>query len=177
MLVEPRQRRSSAAELLIPRGAAVSCPKCGTALSSVASASSYPACSRCGLLVARWPGYAPENESQVFVDAWQACEQDWQDSRRHERVLEVALAQGELSQLARRYRLRAENPMAQTQLARLIQCAEAAARAQAEPTLTRRTTLLLRVFAHLAAFALFGAVAWLVAHAARSIHVGLPGSG
>ena len=76
------------------------CPKCGHPRGGA------EACSRCGLVFARWDALTPEDDPPHLVTAWQALETRWEDDDAHRRFVDRCLAEGALAFAARRYRSR-----------------------------------------------------------------------
>jgi hypothetical protein len=99
------------------------CPKCNRE-----RLPGEDACSRCGLLVARWASFAAaEAPSHPVLDGlWGKVEESWEDDARHARFLEEAASVGGLELAAHRYRnrLRHENDArAQAGLERAVKMA------------------------------------------------------
>jgi len=62
-------------------------------------------CARCGLLVARWEGYALEEPTHpALEEPWAALEAKWQDEAAHLAFLELAAAADGLDVAAAKYR-------------------------------------------------------------------------
>ena len=63
------------------------------------------ACARCGLLVARWDGFAAEEPTHpALEEPWRALEAAWQDDKAHAALLELAATIDALDVAAARYR-------------------------------------------------------------------------
>ena len=81
---------------------ATSCPKCQRE-----RVPGEDACARCGLLVARWEGFAVEEPAHpALEEPWQKLEQSWSDDAAHSAFLELAATVEGLDVAAAQYRRR-----------------------------------------------------------------------
>lgn len=65
------------------------------------------ACARCGLLVARWDGFAVEDPSHpALEEPWRALEASWTEDKAHSAFLELAATADALDVAAAKYRRR-----------------------------------------------------------------------
>lgn len=116
----------TSASLGPPRGAASigePCPKCGAARKPDA-----PACTACGLTVARMAAYVAARDGAVpesLRDAWQRASDAWTDDAKHDELLRLVAAHDAYAWAAGRYRTRGKDAMATRQLDRLRRAAEA----------------------------------------------------
>lgn len=97
------------------------------------------ACARCGLLVARWEGFAVEEPSHpALEEPWHALEAAWDEDKAHTAFLELAAAVDGLDVAAAKYRKRQvatpDDARAERGLQRAVTMAQTlyVARAQAE---------------------------------------------
>lgn len=97
------------------------------------------ACARCGLLVARWDGFAVEEPSHpALEEPWRKLEAAWDDDQAHTAFLELAATVDGLDVAAAKYRRRKlaapEDARAERGLSRAVTMAQTlyVARAQAE---------------------------------------------
>ncbi|HUS63264.1 MAG TPA: hypothetical protein VMZ28_01935 [Kofleriaceae bacterium] len=80
----------------------IACPKCDRDVPAGADA-----CAGCGLAVARFDGYADQDDSAPSPEvaaAWARCAAEWEDPESHERFLRVAAAAGSFAFAGRAYR-------------------------------------------------------------------------
>src|SRR6476659_5035258 len=81
---------------------ATACPKCQRE-----RLPGEDACARCGLLVARWEGFAVEEPTHpALEEPWQKLEAAWGDEKAHTAFLELAAAVEGLDVAASKYRRR-----------------------------------------------------------------------
>lgn len=81
---------------------ATACPKCQRE-----RVPGEDACARCGLLVARWEGFAVAEPTHPALEApWQKLEQSWTDDAAHGAFLELAATVEGLDVAAAKYRRR-----------------------------------------------------------------------
>jgi hypothetical protein len=79
---------------------ATACPKCQRERRP-----GEDACARCGLLVARWDGFAVEEPTHpALEEPWRALVGAWDDERAHTRFLELASMVDALDVAAAKYR-------------------------------------------------------------------------
>ncbi len=97
------------------------------------------ACARCGLLVARWEGFAAEEPTHpALEEPWHQLEASWNDDKAHNAFLELAATVDGLDVAAAKYRKRKlatpDDERAERGLARAVTMAQTlyVARAQAE---------------------------------------------
>ena len=97
------------------------------------------ACARCGLLVARWEGFAVEEPSHpALEEPWRKLEAAWNDDKAHSAFLELAATVDGLDVAAAKYRKRKlaapDDGRAERGLERAVTMAQTlyVARAQAE---------------------------------------------
>ncbi len=97
------------------------------------------ACARCGLLVARWEGFAVEEPTHpALEEPWRKLEASWDDDKAHGAFLELAATVDGLDVAAARYRRKKlaspNDEKAERGLARAVTMAQTlyVARAQAE---------------------------------------------
>lgn len=142
------------------------CPKCGRE-----GRAGERACARCGLLVARFGGFAAEQGSGApALDAlWERCASAWDDPSAHDRLLDQATRLGLLPALARRYRERSAggaDPVAAKRLSQIAVLLDHALRAEVreEPPRLQRVVWAL---GYLAALALLVATGFLLHLALR----------
>ena len=112
-----------------------SCPKCGLRYRAEATA-----CPACGLAVARMAAYAEARDAaalapvpEVVQAAWARTALDWNDTARHDELLQLVASNNSYAWAAGRYRMRGRDAVAQRQLERLRRAAEAALLASATP--------------------------------------------
>lgn len=113
---------------------ATSCPKCQRE-----RVPGEDACARCGLLVARWEGFAVADPAHpALEEPWAKLEQAWGDDAAHSAFLELAATVDGLDVAAAKYRRRKladpTDARAERGLARAVTMAQTlyVARAQAE---------------------------------------------
>lgn len=113
---------------------ATACPKCQRE-----RIPGEDSCARCGLLVARWEGFAAEDPTHPMLEEpWQKLEASWNDDAAHSAFLELASTVDALDVAAAKYRRRKqaapEDARAERGLARAVSMAQTlyVARAQAE---------------------------------------------
>ncbi|HWE28073.1 MAG TPA: hypothetical protein VHB97_08735 [Polyangia bacterium] len=97
------------------------------------------ACARCGLLVARWDGFAIADPTHPALEApWQKLQETWNDDAAHSAFLELAATVDGLDVAAAKYRRRklamSDDAKAERGLQRAVTMAQTlyVARAQAE---------------------------------------------
>ena len=96
---------------------ATACPKCQRE-----RVPGQDACARCGLLVARWEGFAVEEPTHPALEVpWQKLEQSWSDDAAHTAFLELAATVEGLDVAAARYRRRTLADPADERAARGVQ--------------------------------------------------------
>jgi len=113
---------------------ATACPKCQRE-----RIPGEDSCARCGLLVARWEGFAVEDPSHPMLEEpWQKLEASWNDDAAHSAFLELASTADALDVAAAKYRRRKQaspgDARAERGLQRAVSMAQTlyVARAQAE---------------------------------------------
>jgi hypothetical protein len=113
---------------------ATACPKCQRE-----RIPGEDSCARCGLLVARWEGFAAEDPTHpALEEPWQKLEASWGDDKAHSAFLELASTVDALDVAAAKYRRRKlatpGDEKAERGLARAVSMAQTlyVARAQAE---------------------------------------------
>jgi len=119
----------------------MTCPKCGETQRPAS------ACRHCGLLAERMGEFARDEASEVpatVVAEWQLVVDRWRDPAVHERFAQLVAAHDGYAWAARRYRevlrVRADDPVAAEQIARLARMAEATLLASAAARPARTTT-------------------------------------
>jgi hypothetical protein len=116
--------------------ALASCPKCEARYRGEARA-----CPACGLATSRMAAYAeardaaavPASVPEVVQAAWARTALDWNDTARHDELLQLVATSNAYAWAAGRYRTRGRDAVAQRQLDRLRRAAEAALLASATP--------------------------------------------
>lgn len=124
---------------------ATACPKCQRERVPGAEA-----CSRCGLLVARWEGFAVEEPTHPLLEEpWQKLEQSWTDDAVHSAFLELAATVDGLDVAAAKYRRRVlaapDDLRAERGVARAVTMAQTLYVARAQAERPPRTPVILKI--------------------------------
>lgn len=130
-------------------------------------------CARCGLLVARWEGYAPEEPSHPPVDeAWAELDGQWHDDAAHSRFLERAAASDGLDVAAAKYRKRAlhdpGDARAQRGVERAVAMAQTLYVARAQAERPPRAPVILKLVGTMFAGLILIAAVWVFVVAMRT---------
>lgn len=131
------------------------------------------ACARCGLLVARWEGYAVEAPTHPALDEpWRALEAAWGDDAAHARFLETAAAVDALDVAAARYRARRladpSDARAERGLSRAVAMAQTLYVARAQAERPPRAPVILKLVGTLFAGLILIAAIWVLVVAVRN---------
>ena len=131
------------------------------------------ACARCGLLVARWEGYAVEEPTHPALDEpWRALEAAWDDEAAHARFLELAAAVDALDLAAARYRQRRQadpsDARAERGLGRAVTMAQSLYVARAATERPPRAPMILKLLGTLFAGLILIAAIWVAVVAFRN---------
>jgi hypothetical protein len=107
-------------------------------------------CARCGLLVARWEGFAAEEPNHPALDEpWQKLLAEWQDDAAHTRFLELAATVDGLDIAAAKYRrmqlATPEDARAEKGLSRAVNMAQTLYKAKAQAERPPRAPIILKV--------------------------------
>jgi rubredoxin len=103
------------------------CPKCG------APRMHDEACSKCGLIFARWRDDEDAKTPEEAAKLWEQLQDQWDDETRHQQFLSLCLDMGALSYAARCYRGR-DDDIAKAQLSRLTSIGVQAMQAAERPS-------------------------------------------
>ena len=108
------------------------------------------ACARCGLLVARWEGFAVEEPSHpALEEPWQKLQTEWHDDAAHARFLELASSVDGLDVAAAKYRRRQVaspgDEKAEKGLSRAVNMAQTLYKAKAAAERPPRAPVILKV--------------------------------
>ncbi len=136
------------------------CPKCARPREPAEAA-----CARCGLVVTRWIDFAREQaaaEPPELGPLWERAAAAWDDPAAHDKLLAVATELGVLPSLARRYRGRAGDPVAEKRLAQIAALVEAAARMQVRSEASPRAARGLWIAGYAVAAVLVAASLWFL---------------
>lgn len=133
------------------------------------------ACARCGLLVARWEGYAAEEPSHSVLDGpWVELEARWGDDEAHQKFLEAAAGCDGLDFAAARYRSRtladAGDARAQRGLERAVAMAQTLYVARAAAERPPRAPVILKLLGTMFAGLILIAAIWVLVVALRRQH-------
>lgn len=125
------------------------------------------ACARCGLLVARWEGFAVEEPTHpALEEPWRAVEADWSNEAAHARFLEVAATVDGLDVAAARYRKRKlahpGDALAERGLARAVAMAQTLYVSRAAAERPPRAPIVLKLVGTLFAGLILLAAIWVV---------------
>ncbi|MDB4968183.1 MAG: hypothetical protein JWN44_3872 [Myxococcales bacterium] len=125
------------------------------------------ACARCGLLVARWDGYATEDPSHPALEQpWKELESQWEDESAHAKLLQLAAAVDALDVAAAMYRKRKlaspEDARAQWGLERAVGMAQTLYVAKAKAERPPRAPVILKLAGTLFAGFILIAALWAV---------------
>lgn len=124
-------------------------------------------CARCGLLVARWEGFAAEEPTHPALDEpWRALGASWQDEAAHKRFVELAASVDALDIAAALYRQRQravpDDTRAADGLARAVSMAQTLYVTRAELERVPGTPVALRLFGTLFAGLILVAAIWAI---------------
>jgi hypothetical protein len=108
------------------------------------------ACARCGLLVARWEGFAAAEPNHPALDEpWQKLQTEWHDDAAHGRFLELASSVDGLDVAAAMYRRRQiatpDDAKAEKGLQRAVNMAQTLYRAKAQAERPPRAPMILKL--------------------------------
>jgi hypothetical protein len=108
------------------------------------------ACARCGLLVARWEGFAVEEPHHpALEEPWQKLQAEWQDDAAHTRFLELAATVDGLDVAAAKYRRRQlatpDDERANKGLTRAVNMAQTLYKARAAAERPPRAPMILKI--------------------------------
>jgi len=108
------------------------------------------ACARCGLLVARWEGFAVEEPSHpALEEPWQTLRANWDDDGAHTRFLELASSVDGLDVAAAKYRRHQQatpgDEKAAKGLSRAVNMAQTLYKARAAAERPPRAPLILKI--------------------------------
>lgn len=108
------------------------------------------ACARCGLLVARWQGFAVEEPTHpALEEPWQKLQTEWHDDAAHTRFLELASSVDGLDVAAAKYRRRQlatpDDEKAAKGLSRAVNMAQTLYKAKAAAERPPRAPVILKI--------------------------------
>jgi hypothetical protein len=131
------------------------------------------ACARCGLLVARWEGYAIEEPTHPALDTpWVELEANWQSDEAHQKFLELAAACDGLDMAAARYRKRSladvTDARAKKGVERAVTMAQTLYRARAAAERPPRAPAILKLVGTMFAGFILIAAVWVLVVALRT---------
>lgn len=123
----------------------MSCPKCQRE-----RAPGEDSCARCGLLVARWEGFAVEEPTHPALEQpWETLQASWSDDAAHSAFLELAATVEGLDVAAAKYRRRkladASDARAERGLARAVTMAQTLYVAKAQAERPPRAPMILKI--------------------------------
>lgn len=124
---------------------ATACPKCQRERMP-----GEDACARCGLLVARWDGFAVEEPTHpALEEPWKQLEQSWDEDAAHSAFLELAATVEGLDVAAAKYRRRKqaapEDQKAERGLSRAVSMAQTLYVAKAKAERPPRAPMILKI--------------------------------
>ncbi len=125
------------------------------------------ACARCGLLVARWEGWAGgEPTHPALEEPWAKLQASWSDDAAHARFVELAATVDALDVAAAHYRRRAlaepGDPRAQHGLQRAVAMAQTLYVARAQAERPPRAPVILKVVGTMFAGLILLAALWVI---------------
>ena len=123
----------------------IACPKCQRE-----RLPGEDSCARCGLLVARWDGFASEEPMHpALEEPWQKLQESWHEDAAHTRFLELASTVDGLDVAAAKYRrrqiLQPHDERATKGLSRAVNMAQTLYQAKAAAERPPRAPVILRV--------------------------------
>jgi hypothetical protein len=147
-----------------------SCPKCQRE-----RLPGEEACARCGLLVARWEGFAAEEPSHpALEEPWRTLEAEWASAEAHARFIELAATVDGLDVAAAKYRRRVvTNPgdaVARRGLERAVGMAQTLYVARAKAERPPRAPVILKLVGSLFAGLILLAAIWAAVLAYTNRH-------